>query len=199
MTELEIKEKNAEYTERQRYWRDKVFNQMSYSINLFLTIGFGLMGFMISQKKDYSNWVIDTSNDFNFSVIFFYITMIITFITIIIGTISVTSRLFDLRLTSHIIKIRKKTLKKFKDVLTDDFPPENKEKPLTKYFEVMFGKDYRISDTEFLNLDFNKIEEKFLYLRGLTRKFGRLSWTTHKIQIGMTLISVLIYGFLIFK
>lgn len=197
MTESEKKEKIAEYNVRHQFWRDKVFNQMSYSINLFLTIGFGLMGFMISQKDKHSDWVINISNDFNSSVILFYFTMLITFISIVIGTISVTSRLFDLRFTSNILKARKNTIKIFNRLLPDDFPPENSEKQMTKYLQVMFGKNYRISDTDYLNLNFEEIKEKFMYLRGLTRQFGRLSWTTHKIQIGLTLISVLIYGFFI--
>lgn len=169
---------------------------MAYSINLFLTIGFGLMGFIISQKDQYSDWTINSTNDFNWNFIFYFITMLITFLSIIIGTISVTSRLFDLRFTSNILKTRKKTIrKKFNELLSDSFPNENSEKKLTSYFKVMFGKNYRISDIDYLDLDL--LKQKFMVLRGLTRQLGKLSWITHKIQIVVTLIAVLIYGFLI--
>ncbi|REE07638.1 hypothetical protein DFQ09_1156 [Winogradskyella pacifica] len=195
MRESEKEEKLKEYDIRHHFWRDKVFNQMAYSINLFLTIGFGLMGFMISQKDQYSDWTISSTNDCNWNVIFFFITMLITFLSIIIGTISVTSRLFDLRFTSNILKTRKKTLKNFDKLLSDDFPDETNEKNLISYFKVMFGKNYRISDKDYLNLEL--LEQKFMTLRGLTRQLGRLSWITHKVQIVVTLIAVLIYGFLI--
>lgn len=195
MTDTEKKEKLVEYSNRHQFWRDKVFNQMAYSINLFLTIGFGLMGLLISQKDEYSNWTIDTSLDFKWNIIFYFLTMLITFTSIIIGTISVTSRLFDLRFTSNILKTRKRVLTKFNEVLTEDYPEEHTEKQLTIYIKTMFGKNYRISGKDYTDLEL--IKNKFLNLRGLTSQLGRLTWTTHKAQIITTLVAVLIYGLLI--
>jgi hypothetical protein len=196
MTNTEKKEKLIEYSDRHQFWRDKVFNQMAYSINLFLTIGFGLMGLLISQKEEYSNWAINTTLDFNWNVVHYFLTMLTIFISIIIGTISVTSRLFDLRFTSNTLKTRKRVLKKFGETLTEDYPEKHMGKQLTVYFCAFFwSKNYRISGKDYPDL--NLIKKKFLILRGLTSQLGRLTWTTHKIQIITTLIAVLMYGLLI--
>jgi hypothetical protein len=195
MTSEEIKEKFTLYNERHYFWRDKVLTQLGYSINLFLTVAIATLAYLITQKKDFPLHPFRFEYDINYSFIFYLLSILLLFYSIVTGCISVTSRLFDLRITSHTFKIRKKTVEKLKEKLLDESPEIDNER-FKSYINVILGKEIkRVKEADYSDLSI--VKAKFNHNRDLTRKLGELTWNTHYQQIVTLLIAIVIYGLLI--
>ena len=192
MTKEEKIKKIEEYTNRHEFWRDKVLTQLGFSINLFLTIGFGLIAFLVSQKDKYPTVEMHTDWKFNWNLALYIATMILTSVSILLGAISVTSRLFDLRITSHITLVRKRSVEKINQLLPDNFSTSKKKNILANYISTVFKKIERILDEDYN--DFESLTAKFKNLRNQTDQLGNLVWISHKLQILIILIAVLLYG-----
>lgn len=194
MTPEEIKEKFTLYNDRHYFWRDKILTQLGYSISLFLTIGITTLGFLITQNKNFPLSDFSYKNDINYSFIFYLLTILFLFYSILTGCISVTSRLFDLRITSHNFKIRKKTVDRLKKLLPEE-SPEIDDKRLKSYINVIFGDEFKSVKEEDYS-DFSNVKATFNHNRDLTRKLGELTWKTHYQQIITLFIAIVIYGLL---
>lgn len=195
MTSEEIKEKFTLYNERHYFWRDKILTQLGYSINLFLTIGIATLGYLITQKKNFPLSHFSCKYDINYSFIFYLLTILVLFYSILTGCISVTSRLFDLRITSHTFKIRKKTVDRLKKILPEE-SPEIDDKRLKSYINVILGDEFKsVKEADYSDL--RTVKAKFNHNRDLTRKLGELTWKTHYQQIVTLFIAIVIYGLLI--
>lgn len=195
MTPKEIKEKFTLYNERHYFWREKILTQLGYSINLFLTIGIATLGYLITQKKNFPLHEFHFEYDINFSFIFYVFSILFLFYSILTGCISVTSRLFDLRITSHTFKIRKKTVEKLKEKLPEE-SPQIDNKRLESYINIILGDEIKsVKEADYTNL--NTVLAKFNHNRDLTRKLGELTWKTHYQQIVTLFIAIVIYGLLI--
>jgi hypothetical protein len=195
MTPEEIKEKFTLYNERHYFWRDKILTQLGYSINLFLTIAIATLGYLITQKKNFPLHQFRLEYDINYSFIFYVFSILFLFYSILAGCISVTSRLFDLRITSHTFKIRKKTVDKLQKTLLEE-SPEIDNKRFKSYINVILGAEFKsVKEADYANISI--VEAKFNHNRDLTRKLGELTWKTHYQQIVTLLIAIVIYGLLI--
>lgn len=195
MEQEEINEKEKLYNERHYFWRDKILTQLGYSINLFLTIGIATLGYLITEKKNFPLHKFCLNYDINYSFIFYLIAIFFLFYSILTGCISVTSRLFDLRITSHTYKIRKKTVTKLKRLLPDEFPNKDNNR-LKSLIKIIFNKDFiTVKESDYDK--FENILTKFNHNRDLTRKLGELTWKTHYQQIIFLFIAIVIYGSLI--
>ena len=112
------------------------------------------------------------------------------------GCISVASRLFDLRITSHTFKIRKKTVEKLGKLLPSESPIVDNYR-LWSFTKILFNKDF-ISINESDYSDYENVKRKFNHNRDLTRKLGELTWDTHKQQVVCLLVAIITYGILMF-
>jgi hypothetical protein len=192
----DIEKKFALYDDRHYFWRDKILTQLGYSINLFLTLGIAILGFAISEKGKFPVEKIKWEYSINYLYISYVISITLLFYSILTGCISVASRLFDLRITSHTFKIRKNTVEKLGRLL----PPESPEKDnyrLWSFIKITFNKDF-ISVKEADYNDYENVKKKFNHNRDLTRKLGELTWSTHKQQIACLSVAIIIYGILMF-
>lgn len=186
MTEKEIIEKTEKYDKHHYYWRDKVFNQLGYSINLFLTFGIAILGYLVSQKKAY----IDSSLS-SYIEALYYLTIILSLLSVLFGCISVTSRMFDLKITSHTAKMRKKTLKILKGLLPDDFKYDKKNEPFKIYRKLIWTGFHGLKDNEYN--DILVVKNKFDEFRDITRQLGTFTWKIHIWQIISLIITILFY------
>jgi len=181
------------------FWRDKVLTQLGISINLFLTIGIAILGYYLTQSND-DIIVLDKSkniilynikkaNDGSLSWCV-KLMLILFFISVICGSIAITSRLHDLRITSKTAKLRKVALKKFKKELPDKFDNVKKEYHIKYYEATMIAlvgyKNYDISSKK-------KLEESFLKLRTITEQLGEFTWFLHIIQIGTFILGIFLF------
>lgn len=93
--------------------------------------------------------------------------------------IAATSRLFDLRYTSHIIKVRQTALKYY-NVILKPIKHTSYKKQMQWYCRVMFGKPIFVTKADYKNTAVLLL--KFNTLRTLTNRLGRLTCTVHKIN-----------------
>lgn len=197
-----MEEKNKklmEYNERYRFWSNQILSQFGYTQNLFITIGLGFFGYLISIRDKYPEIIIKCSLPINWNLAFYMSSFLLVFISILIGSISILSRLYDLRLTRHIISTRKEAFKERNLLFTDSFIKfdESLIFLLKSFFKIIFCKIQFIKNTE-INKS-AELKSEFENLRKQSKILGILSWKTHKIQIMTLIISVLIYSLTIFK
>ena len=192
----DIEKKFLLYNDRHYFWRDKILTQLGYSINLFLTLGIAILGYAISEKKQFPVDGFKLEYSINYIYISYVISLILLFYSILTGCISVASRLFDLRITSHTFKIRKKTVKKLSKLLPDESPEIDNHR-LYSFIKILFNKDFiSVKEADYSN--YQAVEKKFNHNRDLTRKLGELTWSTHKQQIGSLSVAIFIYGVIMF-
>lgn len=182
------KEKLIEYSKRTEFWTNQSISQFGYSLNLFLTVGIAFIGFIVSQRNEYEK-VHFACSKIDWSLLFYFITLTLVFCSIVFGAISVISRLYDLRITRHIILVRKRALKKF-----DKFLPEKTIEKKEKINLLKFKIDY-IEDTDYKTID--SLNSKFEKLRSQSNSFGNLSLKFHNRQIIYLVLSSIIYGLLV--
>ena len=182
------KEKLIEYSKRAEFWSNQSISQFGYSLNLFLTVGIAFIGFIVSQRNEYEK-VHFASTKIEWSLLFYFITLTLVFCSIIFGAISVISRLYDLRITRHIILVRKRALKKIDKFLSEKTIEKNEKINLLK-----FKIDY-IEDIDYQNIE--SLKSKFEKLRTQSNSFGNLSLKFHNRQIIYLVLSSIIYGLLV--
>jgi hypothetical protein len=191
---MKKKEKIKEYDERHHFWRDKVFSQLGFSINFFITFGIAFLIYLLEKRNDYDKLVISFSDSYYFDIefTFYLICIILIFSSVIFGGIAILSRLFDLRITSHILKVRKKTLKKLGKKLPEKFPTVENNKIASKFLGLLFKKFNGLNDNNYNN--YEEIKTEFLDMRLTTRKLGRLTWKSHKRQVIIFFITIVLFG-----
>jgi hypothetical protein len=188
ISEEEKKEKLIEYSNRGNFWTNQVMTQFGYSINFFLTIGIALIGFIVS-KRDNFNKINFVATNFDWKLLFYFISLLLVLISIIFGSISVLSRLYDLRITRHILIVRKKAMKKIPSYLSEE-TIEVKNKFLNVFnfqIDYIVDNDYDIKNIELL-------QSKFKTLKTQSITLGNISWKSHKRQILFLMFSVVIFG-----
>lgn len=192
MTEEEKKEKIKEYSERHSFWTNQVLNQFGFSINLFLTIGIGFIAYLVAQRADYPKIHLDCKAEIHWGLTTYLTVICLIFISMLAGAISVISRLYDLRLTRHIIWVRKRTIKKIGKLLPENFIDLNKDSLCRNFITTLKRRILFIIDSDYN--DYEQLKTKFNALRKQSKMLGELSWLTHKAQIILTIISTIIYG-----
>ncbi len=186
-----------EYNERYRFWSNQILSQFGYTQNLFTTIGFGFLGYLISIRHKYPEIIINSSLPLDWNFVFYLFTILLVFVSVFFGSISIISRLYDLRLTRHIISTRKEVFKKHNKSLPDNFIDLKKESLSKAFFKVLFCQIGFIKNTEINEI--KQVELKFENIRKLSKILGSLSWKSHKIQLMILFFSVLIYSLTIFN
>lgn len=184
------KEENK-YIERNRFWTEQALNQFGVATNFFFLISIAFFAFLI--EKDITKTILpfDCNLKFSFSKFFFVIAVIIALLSIILSSLTVLSRLHDLRLTRHVTYVRKKYYKKNNSTLSDDYININKYtffKKICYLYNTIKTRTYFLNDDDLgsVKIASKKFEE--LRLRNLL--LARLSWITFNWQI-ITLISSL--------
>lgn len=197
MTEEEKKEKGKEYSERHSFWTNQTLNQLGFSINLFLSIGIGFIAYLVPQRNNYPKIYFDCNAEICWELTIYFAAMFLVFISIVSGAISVTSRLYDLRLTRHIIWVRKRAIKKIGKLLPEGFIDLKNDSLCRNFLNTILYKLPFITDSDYD--DHEKLKEKFKGLRKRSKLLGELSWRTHNLQIILTILSTIIYGLTIIK
>ena len=193
---MQKEDRIKQYDERYRNWNSHVINQFGFTINLFTTIGIGFLSFLISLNKNYPKVEIKLKSDIDWNLCFYL--MVLTFITllIILGAISIITRLYDLRLTRHLIITRKKVFIKFDKLLPNKYINLENESIFNFFLDVVVGRINFIGDLE--KTDLESIKFKFEKLRKQSKILGRISWSTHKTQIVMIVLTMITYLLTVF-
>ncbi len=179
-----------EYRERHRFWADKTLTQFGFANNFFLVVAIGILGFILKE--------IETNTQINFSLqnIDWKITLsrlsaLFAFASICCGTITMLSRLFDLRLTRHINTVRIKAFdeKNGYKKLDDDYISIEGMPMHSTFLDTLTSRHYYIKNSEIKDDD--TIKCKFNELRKRTLLLGRISWKYFYYQMVVLIFSVL--------
>ncbi|MFI5159416.1 MAG: hypothetical protein ACHQF4_11160 [Sphingobacteriales bacterium] len=192
---IDKNEKLKSYTERQTFWTTQALNQFGFSINFFLTISVAMIAFLIPQRKSYPPIKFCYGSPINWSLTIYIVVILLLGISILAGFISITSRLYDLRLTRFKIGVRVRTLKKFNELLPDDSNDLQNSKVNIHWNPFIAVKDIK----QKINVaDYEQIERIFIILKKQTQRLGELSWRAHITQIKFFILSTVVYIIFIF-
>ncbi len=198
MDEEEKKEKLKEYTERERFWTQQVLNQFGYTINLFTTMGIGFLGYLISIRAKYPKIIMDSSLPFDWNIALYFLTVASVFVSVLLGAISIISRLYDLRITRHLTWSRREVFKELTMYLPANFVDlkgESLVRSMKVFIAVLCRKMEFIGVVEKDNHD--QLKVRFEDLRKEAKVLGDLSWRADKAQI--IVLSLLIYSLTILE
>ena len=116
--------KKQEYHERYRFWVNKRISQLSFQNNIYLTIGFAVIGYFWSERSSvYTDLIVDAQLTIDLKIVLFFAGMLSLLYSIASGLLLSVSRLYDLRLISNILLTRKRAIKEkitFPDVDTSN-------------------------------------------------------------------------------
>lgn len=192
MTDQEQKEHIKEYSDRHRFWANQALNQLGYSINLFTTLGIAFLTFLFKIRENYGEIRIDCNLSIDWTITLYVISIITSLITVVLGLVSVTSRLYDIRITRHLIWTRKRAMKKSKWFLPEDFIDLTKSSKIGNYIRTL-TKKIKWIDTEHYK-DKKELKEKFNDLRKQAKLLGELAWRSHKLQLLTIFLAIVFYG-----
>lgn len=184
-----------EYSERHRFWADKTLTQFGFSNNFFLAVAIGILGFVL-KEIELNAHVSFSLSSINWRITLSRVSAFLAFFSIIFGTATMLSRLFDLRLTRHINTIRMKAYTKdfgFRTMKNNYVSIKGKRRIdyLKNFYNTLVSIDYYLTDSDII--DKKKCKKKFKSLRERTLLLGRFSWWTFYAQMIILLLSVFVF------
>ncbi|AFU69510.1 hypothetical protein P700755_002784 [Psychroflexus torquis ATCC 700755] len=180
----------SDYRERHRFWAGQTLTQFGNANNFFIIIGFAILGYLVKEFDQFSNLEFTCEwEKFNSKATFLIVSLILTLLSLLSGTLTMLSRLYDLRLTRDINTIRIKSYSKkydYDNELPNDYLDiKGKLKFLEfqialfrKFWGSIFNNGYFLNDKDLENR--NDRHRKFLDLRERTLMLGRFSWISFK-------------------
>lgn len=192
MTDQEQERHIKKYSERHSFWTNQALNQLGYSINLFTTLGIALLTYLFKIRENYGEIKIDCNQPIDWTVTFYILSLIASIMTVILGLISVTSRLYDIRITRHLIWTRKRAMKNSKWFLPEGFIDLTKSSKIGNYIKTLTIKIQWIETEHLESKDVLKL--KFNDLRKQSKLLGELTWRSHKLQLLIIFLSIIFYG-----
>lgn len=186
MSEMENK-----FHERYIRWRDKTRDQLSFFNNLLLTISIGFLSFVFANEQ-YSQKLEICSVNQSFYII---MSVFLILISIFSGLLVANTRLYDFRITAHIIQIR--------SWVNEKLPFQTHNYGIWLKFililKVIFGKCRKIEYRNCVKLEYMSKTEKrdflknFRNLRCDAHNLGSLTWLNLNFQILFFLLSIIFF------
>lgn len=193
MNKEKIVDKNR-YDERQRFWTEQALNQFGTASNFFFLISLGFLAFLFDREKVHTLFplegqLIDTSK------LFFVGAIILALISLFASSITVLSRLHDLRLTRHTIWTRKRYYDKHSKLMSDeyiDLKPFGFYRKVSNFFSTLWTDSYFITDDQIENK--SEVRKLFHNLRRRNMLLAKFSWLAIATQIWSLFLSLIVYG-----
>lgn len=193
----------TDYRERHRFWADQTLTQFGNANNFFIIIGFAIFGYIVNELDQFSKLELSFEcKEINSKATLLMVSLILSLFSLISGTLTLLSRLYDLRYTRHINTIRIKVYSKEYDYdkdLPDKYIDIKKDLKFPQFQITLFKKflDTILSDKHFLSDDDLKFktsrDNNFIDLRTRAIMLGRFSWISFKWQIIWISLAVLIF------
>ncbi|MEZ4721006.1 MAG: hypothetical protein R2813_03910 [Flavobacteriales bacterium] len=183
----------SDYRNRHQFWAGQTLTQFGNSNNFFIIVGFAVLGYLVKELDQFGEITITCSwHEIDPRATFLVLALIFTFLSLVSGTLTMLSRLYDLRLTRHINIIRIKVYSEkfnFDRKLPDQYIDIKGDLKFPE-FHIKLWKNFWgtiVNDKCFLtDKDLDDVKsrhEKFLKLRERTLMLGRFSWISFKWQI----------------
>lgn len=189
-----MKNNDGKYDERNRFWTEQALNQFGNTSNFFFLISLGFFAFLFENVDIKELFKIDFDLEIKFSKIFLILAVISAVASLVTSSITVLSRLHDLRLTRHTIWIRKKSYDKYDKEYLDDYIEVDEYgfvDQINNFFETISTREYFIKDNDIE--DKATIDSKFSKLRLRNLLLSRFSWYMMNSQFVTLAIAILFY------
>lgn len=186
-----------EYKERQKEWRDISISQLSIANNILLTLSSGLLVFCFDKNKTESIFI-DFSQPINWQLTTYWASVFFLSLSIFFGVGVLFSRLYDFRISRHIALTRQRFYKVTdgKKLPHEDFGSFTMLDRVGAVFTILFSKLPFINQADIENiLENEKLKRNFQHLRKTADLLGSATWRWTKIQIGLFLMSGIVYLF----
>lgn len=195
---LKIDHNLVEYNEKSIRWQDYAINQLGFTNNIGLTLTIGFLAFAF-DKNFLSTMTFSSDSTFNPKMLINLITVIFLLLSIISAVITSMSRLYDFRITRNITNIRKWYYNYCKNI--PPLPEYHFTKAKSRFtfiniiFLLFFGKIKMFNKKEIPDIvkDYNTLG-KYLKLKELTNKLGKLTWNCLRIQFLFLIIAIILYS-----
>lgn len=184
-----------DYKQRQKDWRDITVNQLSLTNNILITVVTGYF-VLIFDKIKVSQIDIDFQAKIDWNLLFYVTTLLLVLFSIILGVCVLFSRLYDFKISRHVALTRQRFHKKYSKGLPDhDFTSINSLDRLKSLFSILFIKIRYLTKQDIENFNNNKdlFKDRFNNLRRQSEILGTASWRWTKLQVGLTLLSIVTY------
>lgn len=191
-------DKLQEYKDRQKEYRNISILQLSTVNNVLLTLSSGLFVFCIDKKKT-TEIHFNFCHSINWQVTTYWSSVLILGASIFFGLGVLFSRLYDFRISRHISLTRLRFYKEHKDADKKELPYNDFGKFKTSdrvlaLFNCIFCELPFINSDNAKNiLENDKLKTDFQNLRRTADILGSITWKWMKIQIGLFLVSGIIY------
>ncbi len=202
--------KEQDYRERHRFWTGQTLTQFGTANNFFIVTGIAILGYFVNQIAKQL-----TVDEFcySFSFILLIISAITTLFSLTCGSLTLLSRLYDLRLTRHInwIRIRGEKLKVNRETFDFEYIDiryNTKQikcllrryirysfELLKKFVGTLSSVQYFLTDDD---ISGEAAKTKFQELRERTLMLGSFSWMNFGWQIFWITVSIIIYSISLF-
>lgn len=194
---IDYDKKRIEYSSRYRFWTERAIKQLSFENNLLLTVAIAALGYFWKEKPANYYILIKFDNSPNWPILFFVLGTIFVSVSIFFGFMLSLSRLYDMRLTRHILSLRQSAAKE-KYLLADaELLDSNYVRQFYTMFKVFLNyRNYKIPKS-YIESKNNNLTERFNKIRQYAKDFGDLSWCNLKIQAFAFLFGILFYAALI--
>lgn len=193
-----MSDKLQEYKDRHKEWRDISISQLSTANNILLTLSSGL--FVLCIDKNMASEIhFNLYHSINCQVATYWLSVLLLGVSIFYGLGVLFCRLYDFRISRHIALARLRFHKEHKNADKKELPYNGFGKFKTSdrvqvLFKCIFCELPFISPDDAKNiLENKKLENDFQNLRKTTDILGSTTWKWTKIQVGLFLVSGIIY------
>lgn len=189
-------DKEKEYKERQKNWRDISITQLSNANNILFTLSAGLTALWFDTNKPTIH--IDFSGKIEWRIVAYCFTIFLISLSMLFGILVLITRLYDFRISRHLALTRKRVYKNLnaKTFSESSFPKFSSKDRLYAVWQILF-KQLPFISSDVVKENDGQLEEKFESLRKLSKILGDASWRWIKVQIVSLLFSML--AFLLYK
>lgn len=184
-----------DYKERHRFWTQISLEQLSITNNLLLTISTGFLAFCF-DKQSIKSIIADSTLSYNWSLFYYFTSLSLIALSIILGIAVLFCRLYDFRISRHLSLTRKRYYQKHSKVITIGKNEEsiNMCHRLKSLYSIIFSKFPLISECWINeNLQDKNLMEGVEKLKRLSKVLGSASWLWTKIQVLLFFSSVICY------
>ena len=182
------------YDERHRFWTEQSLNQFGTTCNFFFLISLGFMAYLFDKDQTSSLFKFEGTS-IDFGLLTFGFSILFALISLVASSITVISRLFDLRLTRHIIWTRKRYYDGKSKLLSDafiDLTKYGRWYQLRNFITTFRSESFVISDADIEKTP--EFHQKFDQLRTRNLLLAKFSWWSLGVQILTLILSLICYG-----
>lgn len=188
-------EELKDYSDRHKFWMQISLEQLSTTNNLLLTISTGFLAFCF-DKQSIKSIITDSTLSYNWSLLYYFASLGLIALSITLGIAVLFCRLYNFRISRHLVLTRKRVFKQYKgEILIDnDLKDVNIFRRISTIFTIIFI-ELPFIDKTIINDYFKdeKLKEKFNDLRQISKVLGSASWLWTKIQVLLFFSSVICY------